>query len=195
MFEEIKKNLSSKMSEKRYNHILRVSEKAKELAKIYNLSEKDKIKVELAGLLHDLAKEFKIEELIKLVANKYEEIKEEDKINSILHGFGASEYIKLNKDEFKTILEYLDDDLYNSLNYHTIGRENMSLNEKIVYLADAIEDKRNYEGVDEIRKLANEDIDKALILELEIKIKSLLKRKLTIHVNTIKMWNELILKR
>lgn len=195
MFEEIKKILISKMSEKRYNHVLRVREKAKELADIYNLSGRDKIKVELAGLLHDLAKEFEIEYLIELVSDKYEEIGEKDKINSILHGFGATEYIKSHLDDFKNIQEYLDEDFFNCLNYHTVGRENMSINEKIVYLADAIEDKRNYLGVDDIRKLSKEDLDLALILELDIKIKSLLERRITVHVNTIKMWNELVLKR
>ena len=59
MVEEIKKDLESLLSEYRYNHCLRVGETAKDLAKHYNLNEEEAY---LAGLTHDIAKEFTMEE-------------------------------------------------------------------------------------------------------------------------------------
>ncbi len=50
-------------------------------------------------------------------------------------------------------------EIIDAVRYHTTGRYGMSLLEKIIYIADAIEPGRTYPGVDEIRKLADTDID------------------------------------
>lgn len=190
--DKLEKIVFDKLSEKRANHSKRVANKVLEMAKKYDFDEKTINKLVYAGYLHDIAKEESIEELNELVKNKYEEI-ENNRTNAIMHGFGATEYIKKNKDKFSFIEEYLDDEFYNILNYHTIGKEKMNLLEKLIYLADAIEDGRKYEGVDEIRNIfINKGIDEALILELNLKIKSLIDRNLKIHINTIKFRNELI---
>lgn len=190
--DKVEKIVFDKLSEKRANHSKRVANKVLEMSKKYDFDEKTINKLVYAGYLHDIAKEESIEELNELVKNKYEEI-EDNRTNAIMHGFGATEYIKKNKDKFSFIEEYLDDEFYNILNYHTIGKEKMNLLEKLIYLADAVEDGRKYEGVDEIRNIfINKGIDEALILELNLKIKSLIDRNLKIHINTIKFRNELI---
>ena len=56
---------------------------------------------------------------------------------------------------------------HGKMSFHTTGRAGMSLLEKIVFLADAIEPARDYPGVDELRRLAYEDLDKACIRSLE----------------------------
>ena len=68
----------------------------------------------------------------------------------------------------------------------------MTLIDKIVYLADAIEDGRDYPGVDEIRNLAKTSLEKAILLELDIKIKHLIDKESLIHPNTIELRNSLI---
>lgn len=60
-----------------------------------------------------------------------------------------------------------DQDMINAVSYHTTGRANMSRLEKIIYLADAIEPNRNYPGVEKVRELAFQDLDKACLLSLE----------------------------
>ena len=69
--------------------------------------------------------------------------------------------------------------------YHTIGKPDMSLMTKIIYIADGIEPNRNYEGVERIRETAFEDIDRALILQIDSTIKSVISRGGLIHTNTI----------
>ena len=59
MIEEIKRDLKTLLSEYRYNHSLRVAEVAKDLAKHYKINEEEAY---LAGLTHDIAKEFTMEE-------------------------------------------------------------------------------------------------------------------------------------
>ena len=60
-----------------------------------------------------------------------------------------------------------DPDIINAVSFHTTGRAGMSTLEKVVYLADAIEPNRVYPGVDELRREADEDLDKACLLSLK----------------------------
>lgn len=68
----------------------------------------------------------------------------------------------------------------------------MSLIEKIVYIADAIEPKRDYPHVEKIRDLALVDLNKAILLEVNKKIEYLIKGDYVIHVNSIEMRNWLL---
>ncbi|WP_237722304.1 bis(5'-nucleosyl)-tetraphosphatase (symmetrical) YqeK [Keratinibaculum paraultunense] len=81
----------------------------------------------------------------------------------------------------------------NAIRYHTTGRENMSLLEKIVYVADIIEPGRKFEGVDTIRQLAYEDIDKCLLYALDRTIVFVISKGKLIHLDTIKARNQLII--
>jgi predicted HD superfamily hydrolase involved in NAD metabolism len=60
-----------------------------------------------------------------------------------------------------------DEDMINAVSYHTTGRANMSRLEKIIFLADAIEPRRNYPSVERLRELAYEDLDEACIYSLQ----------------------------
>ncbi len=68
----------------------------------------------------------------------------------------------------------------------------MGLVSKIVYIADAIEDKRNWPGVEHARELAAEDLDEAIIYEIDMKMKYLITRRALIHPNTLELRNDLI---
>ena len=59
-----------------------------------------------------------------------------------------------------------DEDILNAVKFHTTGRAGMSLLEKIIYIADAIEPNRNYPGVEQLRKVAETDLDEACLLSL-----------------------------
>ena len=162
---KMKKIVKERLSEKRFNHCVNVSKMAKKLAKIYNVDEK---KAEVAGLLHDIAKELTNAELVGY-AKKYKlnckNIPQES-INILHAEVGA----KLAK-EFLDI----DEDVEMAISYHTVGNKDMNLLEKIVFIADKISEERDYTGVDNIREYAmNNQIDKAIHLFLErwlVKIK------------------------
>ena len=171
------------LSKKRYEHSLRVLDTALALGKIYNV---DLNKLAIASILHDYAKEFKREDLIN-ISKEYFLDEVEDYLSNaeILHSYVGA-YIANEK------FKITDSEILNAIKYHTTGRKDMSIIEKIVYLADAIEPKRDYPYVEKIRDLSLINLDKAILLEVNKKIEYLLKENHVIHVNSVEMRNWLL---
>ena len=86
-----------------------------------------------------------------------------------------------------------DADLLASLAHHTTGAEHMSLLEKIIFMADYIEVNRDFDGVDKLRRLAAEDLDKAVLAGYDSTIFHLLEQGKTIYVGTVTNRNAHIL--
>jgi len=78
----------------------------------------------------------------------------------------------------------LDADTVNAVRYHTTGRPEMSLLEKIVFLADSIEEGRDFLGVEELRKYSYTDIDKAVLLSLRATKKKITTKGAYLHPYT-----------
>jgi len=171
--------------EERYLHSLGAEEKAKELAVRFGA---DVEKAALAALIHDNAKCFPYKELVKIVEDNNFPIEDDIKNNhKILHAF-AGAYLAQKE------LGINDEDILNAIMYHTTGRVEMSLLEKIVYLSDKLETKtRPPEYRDKINKVLEEtnNIDKTILLTIDLTIRSLLDRKLVINAQTIDVWNYL----
>ena len=185
MIADIKSHIKGIMSEKRFEHTLGVAKSAKKLAGIYKV---DPSKAELAALLHDCAKHRKIEEMRNMITRETELTDEEYNLPEILHGFAGAIYAR-------NVFKVDEVDVLNAIKYHTIGRRNMSMLEKVVYIADRIEAGRKHEGVEKIRELAyNGNIDCAILLETEDKIRYLLTTGRVIHTNTLEMRNSVMLK-
>ena len=83
-------------------------------------------------------------------------------------------------------------DILNAIRYHTIGRKGMSDLEKIIYIADAVEEGRNYPGVNEMREVAYKNLDEAILMEANRKIEYLIKLDAIIHPSTVEMRNWLV---
>jgi len=66
-----------------------------------------------------------------------------------------------------------NDAVVNAIRHHTTGKANMSLLEKIIYVADYMEPNRDFPGVDKLRALAFSDIDAALQLGLQMTVNML----------------------
>ncbi len=180
--EEMQKYLKEILSESRYKHSLGVMEKAEELAKIYKVDIESAKKV---GLLHDIAKEMTIEQY-KEYANKNNiKITEQDEmITAILHAkIGAH----ICKEKFGFTEEMQD-----AVRYHTTGRAGMSMLEKIIYVADKVEEGRKYDGVQELRKLAEENIDEVIMQIVDFNLMKAVNNRNPIHPLSIEMRNELI---
>ena len=79
----------------------------------------------------------------------------------------------------------VSDEIYNACYYHTMGRENMTILEKIVFMADYIEPSRNFEGIEEIRKMAYEDLEQSMVLAIDSTLKYLMKTNKKIYYKTI----------
>ncbi len=69
-----------------------------------------------------------------------------------------------------------DESVLNAIRYHASGRENMSALDKLIYLSDLIEDGRNFEGVERLRKLFAKDLDGCLLAALEHQLNYLEKK-------------------
>ncbi|MGI6586000.1 MAG: bis(5'-nucleosyl)-tetraphosphatase (symmetrical) YqeK [Lutisporaceae bacterium] len=168
--------LGNNISTSRYMHSINVSRTAKKLAELYG---GDPAKAEIAGLVHDCARD--IEKPLQLKYLKEEGI-EADELTlgtvELLHG-PAAIYI------CRRIFGIEDEDILSAVRYHTTGKENMSLLEKIIYLSDYIEPARSFPGVGELRELAFKSLDKALILVFNSSIRYILSKNGFIHIDTI----------
>ena len=179
----IKELLIKNIGINRFNHSIGVMETSIKLADKYGC---DIEKARIAGLLHDCGKYVDYTSLLKKVDDFNVILDETMKANiELIHGPLGSYIAKY---------EYMikDKEILDSIYYHTTGRENMTLLDKIVYLADFIEPGRNYPGVDTVRELAFENIDYSILLSMDNTLKFLLYNKKLIHIETIKARNYLL---
>ena len=167
----------------RYNHSIRVRDTAVELARRFNCHIDKAI---IAGLLHDCGKFYDKDYLLKQ-AFEFGIISDESYITNrhIIHApLGAI----IAKKEYGVD----DKEILDAIRYHTTGRKNMSLLEKIIYIADYIEPKRDFNGVEEVRKLSKKNIDAAMLKALDDSILHLIYTGRSIHVDTLNARNYLI---
>lgn len=153
---KVQKKVSKRLSKKKFTHTLGVQTTCFSLALVYG---EDYNKAIYAGLFHDLAKYIPNKKLLK-ECKKYNLpiSKTEKKAPHLLHG-------KLGAYYAKTEFGINDSDVLNAIAYHTTGRPNMSLLEKILFVADYIEPNRSEKtnpSLANIRKLAFKDLDKTV---------------------------------
>lgn len=177
--------LYENLKENKLKHSLSVSETAVTLAEKYG---ENIDKARISGLVHDCAKGMKDEELIKVAINHGIQLDEIYISNpSILHGLVASIIAK-------EVMGIQDEDMLMAIRYHTTGRKDMSVLEKIIYIADYIEPLRTFDGVEELRSLSNIELDLAVVKSLENAIKYVISQNGLIHTDTIHARNYLLSK-
>jgi len=137
MLNNLRERVSSMMSEYRYNHTIGVEKMALYLAR-YCLPEKT-MEVSAAALLHDITKELPYQSQLELVKKARLDL-DEDTLStpSVLHSLTAPYVVKRDFPDFAT------DEILSAIEKHTLGDEEMSILDKIVFLADFIEDSRSY---------------------------------------------------
>ncbi|GAF17960.1 hydrolase, YqeK [Bacillus sp. JCM 19046] len=165
-------------------HTLGVRETAVLLAKRYGADQK---KAEMAAILHDICKYHDLEPMIETVTNKLEEAHWAEYGQELLHAPCGAYYVRHN-------LGITDKDVLMAIRSHTTGRSNMSLLEKVVFLADYIEPNRHFEGVQRARELAEKSLDQACLFALTNTIIYLLNKQQAIHPETIAAYNSYVLK-
>ncbi len=173
--DSISSYIEKNLSDKRRAHVYGVVKTARHLAEKYGC---DADKAETAALFHDMFRSTPVE-----VLNMYVRQLELDPVlldnANLAHGPVAA--VIMNRD-----YGIDDSDIINAVKYHTTGRENMSVLEKIIYLADAIEPGRNYPTVDELRNMAEISLDHACLASMERSINYIRERGLFLHEDTIK---------
>lgn len=182
--DELKSLLKERLTEKRYLHSLAVADEAARLAEIL---EADVQKMYVAGLLHDICKNETAEQQLQLFSQFGIMLTDIEKASpSVWHAYSGALYIK-------NVLGVDDEDIISSVRYHTTGKADMTLSEKIIYIADLTEANRDYPDVDVVRALLKDDIDKAIIYVLKYTLKKLSADNKPIHPNTLDAYNFLVL--
>lgn len=176
--------LKDSLDEERLLHSLGSAQCSVELAQKYNLDEK---RAYIAGLLHDCAKCLDKEKLIEIASNL--DLKEDEKTNvKVIHA-PVSAYLA------KTEFGIKDEEILSSIRWHTLGKMNMSLFEKVIFLADKIEpNTRDLDFRDKALLFLKEEngLNKALLLCYKETIKSLAARGLKICQDTVEIYNDMI---
>jgi len=156
---KIRKAMEKELDGKRYEHTLGVEFTAASLAMCYNASV---MNAQIAGLLHDCAKCLSNDKKLSICEKYNISINEVEKRNPFLLHAKVGSFLAMHEYGIE------DTDVINAILNHTTGRPGMSLLEKIVFVADYIEPARKQApNLNEIRKLAFENLDLALVRILE----------------------------
>ena len=175
----LRKTLGSSL----YRHSRGVSEMAVMLADFYG-AERDVVQV--AGLWHDYGKSFSFSEL-KKKARVLGFPRDSLYLTSpqLLHApLGAA---LICRDAGIRDLRVL-----RAVYYHTTGASGLRMAEKIVYLADAIEENRSYPGVEKLRKMAFIDFEAALLEVIDNTIKRVILKDGLLHPHSVAFRNEMV---
>ena len=160
---------------KRIPHVLGTEQEAVRLAERYGA---DVRKAQVAALLHDCTKKLDMEQQLALCRRYGIRLDElEQKALKLLH---AKTGAAIARDVFG-----VDDEIYRAIWWHTTGHANMTLLEKIIYLADYIEPSRDFPGVDKLRSVCYKDLDEGLLLGLEMSIEEMTNMGNPVHHATI----------
>ena len=177
--------VKQQLTESRYLHTIGVTDTAVYLAKKYGADEK---KAELAGVFHDYAK-YRPKDEMKHI------IKEQKMPELLLEFHSEMWHAPVGAYLVKKEVGIQDEEILSAIYYHTSGRANMTLLEKIIYVADYIEPGRDFSGVDEVRALAQQDLDIALLQAVKNTITFLLSKNAKIYPETLETYNHLVQKK
>ena len=164
----------SYLKSRRMPHVLGTEQEAACLAEKYGA---DVTAARIAALLHDCTKKLDLSQQLSLCRHYGIELDEmEQSYLKLLHSkTGAA----VAKDRFG-----VSEEIYEAIYYHTTGKADMTLLEKIIYLADYIEPSRSFPGVEELRAAVHEDLDRGLCRALADSIEELQGYGSPVHPNT-----------
>lgn len=159
MEDKLKNWLQARVSGGRYMHSLGVMEAATELAEMHGV---DPGPLRQAALLHDCAREFSNEDLVATAEEWRLPVREVDRRSPVLlHGKLA---VVIGERE----LGLSEPAVLSAVRWHTAGHPEMTLSDKLFYLADVTEPTRQYAWVAGLRALAHEDVDQAVLMAIGI---------------------------
>lgn len=190
--------LKSNLSENRYNHTLAVARECDRMAELFSLSEEDKHILHTAALLHDITKEKTPDEQISLCrVYRIEYTVSELSAPALFHAGTGAAYAR---DLFPALCDSRVADIIAT---HTTGSENMTLLQKLLLLADGIEETRKHKNLIELREYfyniptsidLERHLDITVIKYLDMTISYLISSNQTIDTQTVKARNHLVLK-
>lgn len=183
--ELLMQRVQMQMSEKRFRHVLGVEETAIALAGRYDASLE---KASIAALTHDYAKERSDDEFKLVIRRDNFDLDLLNWGNEIWHGLVGANFVQRE-------LEIDDEEILQAIRVHTTGAAEMSLLDKIIYVADYIEPSRNFPGVEEAREIALRNLDNAVAYETKHTLLHLVSKEVPIYPRTIETYNKWVAKK
>ena len=181
----VREKLKNLLPRDRYQHSLRVEKAALSLARHYKVS---RAKASIAALLHDCSRFLSPKQMLKQAKAWKIEVSPIERFQPKLLHAKLSAIIAGRKFNLR------DRSVLSAIERHTVGAEKMSRLEKIIYLADHIEDGRNYKGVNKVRRLAFLSLEAAMVESANAMICDLIRKRLPVFEGTIKTRNAQLFK-
>lgn len=176
--------IKGRLKEQRFIHSLNVADCARELAIKFGA---DPQKAYTAGILHDSCKNLEPSvQLQYLLENNVELSEYELAAPKLFHAICGAVFAEKE-------IGCTDKEILDAIRYHTTGRSNMSLLEKVVFIADFIGKERDYDGVEIMREKASRSLDEAIIEGLSFTIIDLIKKERLVHPDTMGAYNAALL--
>lgn len=177
MRQEVLTWLKDNVPPSRFQHILGVEQMSTDLAKDHNLNIE---KAKLAGLMHDLAKYFPPETLLKMARHQGVDIEPVAEANPHLLHADVSAIVAQEKFGVR------DEEILSAIANHTLGRPQMSALSCVVYVADTLEPNRgNSLDLETMRRTARENLYKGVQQTSDYSLRYLIEKRRPIHPRTI----------
>ncbi len=181
-YQKYKELLRNNLDDYRYKHSLCVADEARRLAKKYGC---DSERAYLAGLLHDVTKKYSEEEHLKIFSTFDIILSDIEKGSlKLWHAISGSAFVKYE-------LNIQDEEIISAIRFHTTAKSDMTLLEKILYIADFTSADRDYDDVEIMRALSDVSLEKAMLYALKYTINELMEKGVPIHPNTFDAYNYL----
>lgn len=198
--EALKERVEKESSHKRFLHVQGVEKECSFLADIFCPEKKNELRI--AAFLHDIAKEYSYEEQIEFCRKREIPLESYDRNSvAVLHALTGAE---LAREKYG---EYCSDEILEAIRCHSTGKADMTLFEKLLFLADFIEEGRTYESCRNIRNYFHEVLknttvreekisllDRVLLRVMNQTIQHLMEKNQYIHPKTIFARNSIVLK-
>lgn len=168
--------------DKRYLHTLGVVEKALELNKVHHVYIEQQKVIDAAGY-HDIAKFLPKNEMLDRIKKEFPDLFDGlIEYPFIWHSFAGKVYVKEK-------YHIIDMDVLNTICYHTTGRPNMSILEKIIFISDFIEERtRKGEYLEGVREMAKHNINQTILEILRLKVEYINQKKDKVYELTNKTY-------
>ena len=199
MLDELRDSVMQSMSPKRFRHTLAVEDMILRLCALF--CPEYTVQMRAAALLHDVTKELDVDAQINLCRQYGICVGEADRASpKIFHARTAAAKIKAEMPEFN------DPFIVDAVRWHTTGHAGMTLTERLLYLADYIDESRTFESCVTLRQYffgakpeqlnveaRLELLRKTLLLSYDFTIRDLLEEGKTVAIDTVEARNDLIL--
>ena len=183
-YEQYEQEVQRHLTEKRFYHSQCVAQEAARLAQQYGA---DVEKARLAGILHDIMKDTTPEQQLKILQDSGILLTKTQRHNRKLwHALAGAAYLQQT-------LQVKDGDIVEAVRCHTSGKKDMSLLEKVLFVADYISADREYPGVERMRQAAYRSLEEAIVEGVLFTVQELMGQRLPVAAESVEAYNDALL--